>query len=340
MLFFLVSTNTFAQDSQQIPLPQGAIARISKGVIYDIAFSPVDDPPLLVVASSTGIWFYDAGIGDELNQLTNVSTSSIVFSPDGNMLASGNHDGTCHLWQAETGKHLRKFSGHTDRVFSVIFNPQGQTLASRSRDGTVRLWNEQNGKLLRTIEGSGKLMSSLVFSPDGNMLASGCYDRNVYLLDTQNGKLRRLSGHAGPVYSVAFSSDGQILTSAGFDTVCLWNTRTGIRLPKLKGIYHNMDRFSSVAFSPEGQSLAIGGSGSNGFTVQLWDVRTAEWIRDLMSPTGTNTISRHLAFSPDGQILAAGLGAGRGVCLWSTQIGSLLQQFTTRELSKNINIDR
>ena len=134
LLFFLVSTNTFAQDSQQIPLPQGAIARISKGVIYDIAFSPVDDPPLLVVASSTGIWFYDAGIGDELNQLTNVSTSSIVFSPDGNMLASGNHDGTCHLWQAETGKHLRKFSGHTDRVFSVIFNPQGQTLCeSKSR---------------------------------------------------------------------------------------------------------------------------------------------------------------------------------------------------------------
>ena len=56
-------------------------------------------------------------------------------------MASGGHDATVRLWDADTGEHLRTLNGHTDEVWSVAFSPDGRTLASGSWDGTVLLWD-------------------------------------------------------------------------------------------------------------------------------------------------------------------------------------------------------
>ena len=65
---------------------------------------------------------------------------SVVYSPDGRLLASGSLDKTVYLWDTVTGQHKQTFSGHTRSVESVVFSPDGRTLASGSRDGTVLLW--------------------------------------------------------------------------------------------------------------------------------------------------------------------------------------------------------
>ena len=82
--------NIFAQDYTQWGLPEGAKARLGKGRISgNIAYSP--DGARLAVASSIGIWLYDAGTYQEVALLTGHtdSVSSVAFSPDGNTLASG-----------------------------------------------------------------------------------------------------------------------------------------------------------------------------------------------------------------------------------------------------------
>ena len=62
LMLILVSTlflpNTFAQGYTRWELPEGAIARLGKGGINKIQYSP--DNRFLAVASTIGIWIYDA----------------------------------------------------------------------------------------------------------------------------------------------------------------------------------------------------------------------------------------------------------------------------------------
>ncbi len=72
--------------------------------------------------------------------------TSVVFSPNGKVLASGSADNRVRLWDVATGRQLRVLTGHRDRVTSLAFSPDGKTLASGSRDETVKLWDVATGR--------------------------------------------------------------------------------------------------------------------------------------------------------------------------------------------------
>ena len=300
--------NIVAQDPTPTwNLPEGAKARLGKGWIGDIAYSP--DGRHLAVASSIDICVYDAETGEVLDLLTGHTRPvlSVSFSPDGRSLASGSLDGTVHLWDVATGVHLRTLEGHTDWVLSVSFSPDGETLASGSADDRVHLWDVATGVHLRTLEGHTYVVWSVSFSPDGRRLASGSGDDTVRLWDVATGvHLRTFRGHNFWVLSVSFSPDGKTLASGSSDrTVRLWDVGTGVHLRTLEG---HTDWVESVSFSPDGRRLA---SGSGDTTVRLWDVETGEHLRTLAGHTdGVSSVS----FSPDGKTLAS--GSSDGMLLW------------------------
>ena len=99
ILFTLFSLNIFAQDSPQWGLPDGATARLGKGWIGDMQYSP--DGTRLAVASSIGVWLYDADTHQELALLTGhtAGVTGVSFSTDGRTLASRSEDGTVLLWE-------------------------------------------------------------------------------------------------------------------------------------------------------------------------------------------------------------------------------------------------
>ena len=107
--------------------------------------------------------------------------TSVVFSPDGETLASASLDHTIKLWRVSDGSNIRTLSGHTEWVENIAFSPDGQMLASSSYDKTIRLWKVSDGSAIRTLTGHDATVNSVAFSPDGQTLVSGSDDKTVKL---------------------------------------------------------------------------------------------------------------------------------------------------------------
>ena len=226
LAIFALTANIFAQDFTQSDLPEGTKARLDKGTISEIAYSP--DGKHLAVASGTEIWLYDAQTGEELDLLAEHTdvVISIAFSPDSNTLMSGSSDGTvgtAHLWDVATRSKIRMLTEHTGAI-SIAFSLDGNTLASGNRDGIIRLWDVATDNEIQTLKGHVGWVSSIAFSLDSKTLTSGGSDRTVRLWDVATGnEIHTLTAHTGPVIGIAFSPDGNTLASNGLDgTMLLW----------------------------------------------------------------------------------------------------------------------
>jgi WD40 repeat protein len=152
------------------------------------------------------------------------SVFSVVFSPDGKLLASGARDKTVWLWDVENKRLVASLEGHTNWINSVSFSPVENILASGGRDNTVRLWDVDKKQQIAQIEGHTNWITSVTFSPDGRLLASASEDNTIRLWDVETKQqVAELSGHQAWVTTVAFSPDGWFLASGSGDkTVRIW----------------------------------------------------------------------------------------------------------------------
>jgi WD40 repeat protein len=271
---------------------------------------------------------------------------SLALSPDGSRIAVARGDSTIALLDADNGKLVGVFNGHTRRVSSVAFSPDGKRLLSGSHDGTMRLWDVASWRELRVFKGHTAEVSSVAFSPDGRRALSGGFDNMVMLWTVETGEDRKwFLGHRAVVTSVAFSPDGRrALSGAADNTVRLWDPKTGKELRCFKG---HSSGVQSVAFSPDGRRIlsTSGGAASKDGrfvpgidnTIRIWDAETGEercrlaghtaWVLTAaFSPGGTRVLSGCGGTVVNGKITTPG-GTDHAVRLWDAETGLELSRF-------------
>lgn len=294
---FCLSTAFGKNESvTQIGLPEGAFARLGKGSLSKLAYAP--DGTRLAVGSSIGVWIYDIENGNALDLFPMYGVSCLAFSPDGKTLVSGSRQHNLILWNMTTGKPLRTFNNdvHSD-VFSVAFNPDGKTLVSGHDNGFICLFETATGKASNYFFN--------IWGEEGSVL---------------------VPHHVGEIRGLAYSPDGKTLVSicdGDSDAVHLWEATTGKYIQLLYSVEGEMDSVESIAFSPDGQTLAIG-SGTGG--IALWDMKKTDASPQYLDWHHRWDVSS-LAFNRDGALLAS-CGQDSTVRIWDMKTRKLLRTFT------------
>jgi len=265
--------------------------------------------------------------------------NSVAFSPDGQMLATGDGDGDTFLWSTANNRVTATLADpNNSAVSSIAFTPNGQELATGDNTGGCYLWNAATHAEIESLNdpGSGSV-DWVTFSPDGQRLASTMQDSNnntVYVWDVATQKITaRLTdpNTISPEYG-AYSPSAQTLAIADDNGgVYLWDVATRSVTATLVG--PNSGGAVSAAFSANGQTLAAGDTHGRAY---VWNMTTHSLIATLPDP-GSTAVA-WVALSPDGQTLATGYDApvssnstnpyGNTVYLWNTSTHTLTATLT------------
>ncbi|XP_018851676.2 WD40 repeat-containing protein HOS15-like isoform X3 [Juglans regia] len=158
---------------------------------------------------------------------------------------------------------IKTFAGHQGEVNCVKWDPTGSLLASCSDDITAKVWSMKQDKFVHDLREHSKEIYTIRWSPTGAgtinpnqqlVLASASFDSTVKLWDVELGKLlHSLNGHRDPVYSVAFSPNGEYLASGSLDrSMHIWSLKEG----KIVKTYTGNGGVFEVCWNKEGDKIA------------------------------------------------------------------------------------
>ena len=151
-------------------------------------------------------------------------TNAVAISPNETLLATAGDNSIIKVWDPKTGDEITKFQGHDGPVRTIKFVNENK-LVSGGDDRTIRLWDMKNTSSL-SKEYHYYPVHDISLNPQGTRVATALASSNarggrVVVWDLlSDGKFRRkgeFNEHRGPVYSVAFSTDGRTLVSAGIE---------------------------------------------------------------------------------------------------------------------------
>ncbi|GLT68834.1 hypothetical protein SLA2020_410320 [Shorea laevis] len=177
--------------------------------------------------------------------------------------ATSSTDNMIYVCKIGETRPIKTFVGHKGEVNCVKWDPTGSLLASCSDDITAKIWSMKQDNYVHDLREHCKEIYTIRWSPTGPgtnnpnqqlILASASFDSTVKLWDVEQGKLlHSLNGHRDPVYSVAFSPNGEYLASGSLDrSMHIWSLKEG----KIVKTYTGNGGIFEVCWNKEGDKIA------------------------------------------------------------------------------------
>jgi WD40 repeat protein/uncharacterized caspase-like protein len=249
------------------------------------------------------IKFIDLATGREMRAIklpdNQIESADLAFAPDGHLLVSAIVDKRVKLWDVTTKANERDL-GPTALDWSLLKITRDGRLLAMSEGYTVKLWEVATGHELPALKApnSGLLSTQgrvfVGFTDDGRKVATGGFDTPTVLWETDTAKqLLKMSGRTNMAYKVAFSADGNQLSSGGRTR---WDLHTGRGLRLTTSPSDRPFGFPS----PDGRLLALFAPNSN--AVSIIETPSGRQLQKLAPSTGDSVVQR-VSFSPDSAML-------------------------------------
>lgn len=328
-----ISNLSFSPDSSKL-LSNGSGAnaklwRVSDGgLIYTLAqgkftngsaFSPDGTLVATAVVAESGnvslvLWrVNDGGIARTITTGAISSGTQLIFSQDGQRLLADLGGGGVSQWRVSDGGAESSFASVQNAIYSSL---------ARSGDGSVLVAGDGNSSRVivwRTNDRTVKLMINTdtirpgitAFMPDGQHAFITETDA-IKRINTTDGSVDAVMPNTARVTAFALSPSGEFFCYTTGSTQCtLARTTDGSTVRT----FTSDDGIKTLAFSPDGQSVAAAGTGS--FSVFVWRINDGTRLWKL---TGHTANVESIVFSPDGTALASA-GRDKTVRLWDLRTG-------------------
>lgn len=214
---------------------------LAKDLVYGVAVNAAGDVGAAACADNRVVTFDLFSLAPESMRTRHEHTAAarvVRFSSDGKWLASAGLDGVVLLSLAggeEPPASPAVLQEHSAKVDCLVFSPDSTQFASGARDGKVRIHTVE-GRLVRTYSGLSREIESpeeeginpyvwaLAWGDKADALVAGTSQGDLYRLSTSDNRWRRIERPgSGPIYSLLFSANGELLI--GTDKVSRWNLR-------------------------------------------------------------------------------------------------------------------
>lgn len=203
---------------------------------------------------------------------------SAAYSPDGTFLVSSsgypyNRDGLpgdIVLWEAASGRLVRRLDAFKTWAFSACYSPDGRIIAAPCGDGFLRIYEPASGELRGQLGGHRGFVCGLAFTHDGRQLATGDQAGYLRLWNVEDRRLVHVvHAHSAPIYAVAVSHDDRYVAVGCLDhTTMLFDRATMEEVTTLAG---HSGRVVFTSFSPSDTTLyTLAGTGDD--SLKAWPV--------------------------------------------------------------------